>query len=103
MEKLKLVVTDEKWYEYLTSKDPDRKGKLLESIGYGPEDREAFIKDIYKKICASYIYNLRQNGYGDLLFNVCVDLPTINGNFRKTTVALKYHPHTGEMSIITVT
>ena len=34
--------------------------------------------------------------------NVCVDLPTINGNFRKTTVALKYHPNTGEMSIVTV-
>lgn len=103
LKKLKLVVTDGKWYEYLTSKDPDRKGKLLESIGYGPDNREAFIRDIYKKICASYIYNLRQNNYGDLLFNVCVDLPTINGNFRKTTVALKYHPNTGEMSIITVT
>lgn len=103
LEKLKLVVADEKWYKYLTCKDPARKGKLLESIGYGPEDREAFIKDIYKKICASYIYNLRQNTYGDLLFNVCVDLPTVNGNIRKITVALKYHPHTGEMSIVTVT
>lgn len=103
LKKLKCIVSDEKWYAYLTSKDPDRKGKVLESIGYGPEDRDTFVKDIYKKICASYIYNLRQNDYGDLLFNVCVDLPTINGKFRKTTVALKYHPNTGEMSIVTVT
>lgn len=103
LKKLKLVVTDEKWYEYLTSKDVDRKGKLLESIGYGPDDCEAFIRDIYKKICASYIYNLRQDNYGNLLFNVCIDMPTVNGNFRKTTVALKYHPNTGEMSIVTVT
>ena len=103
LKKLQFIVPEKKWYGYLTSKETEKKGKLLESIGYGPDDRDEFIKDVYKKICASYIYNLRQNNFGDLLFNVCVDLPTINGNFRKTTVALKYHPNTGEMSIVTVT
>lgn len=101
--KLKFVVSDEKWYQYLTSPEADRKGRLLETIGYGPDDRDVFIKEIYKKICASYIYNLRQNDYGDLLFNVCVDLPTVNGNFRKTLIALKYHSDSGEISIVTVT
>jgi len=103
LKKLVFVIPDKKWYEYLTCKEPKKKGEVLESIGYGPDDRETFMRDIYKKICASYIYNLRQNDYGDLLFNVCVDLPTINGNYRKTMVALKYHPNTGEMSIVTVT
>lgn len=103
MSKLKFVIEDKKWYEYLTSPDSTKKGKLLQTIGYGPEDRDRFVKDIYKKICASYIYNLRQNEHHDLLFNVCVDLPTIKGRYRKTTVALKYHPNTGEISIVTVT
>ena len=80
-----------------------KKGEVLASMGYGPEDRDVFIKDVYKKICASYIYNLRKNEYGDLMFNVCVELPTINGHCRKTMVALKYHPDSGEMSIVTVT
>lgn len=103
IKKLKFVISDKKWYEYLTSTEEDKKGMLLRTIGYGPNDRDAFIRDIYKKICASYIYNLRQNDYGDLLFNVCVDLPTVNGNYRKTLIALKYYPNSGEMSIVTVT
>ena len=103
VKKLKFVISDKKWYEYLTSAEEDKKGILLRTIGYGPDDRDAFIRDIYKKICASYIYNLRQNDYGDLLFNVCVDLPTVNGNFRKTLIALKYYPNSGEISIVTVT
>lgn len=103
VKKLKFVIPDEKWYKYLTSTEKGKKGMLLETIGYAPTDRDAFIKDIYKKICACYIYNLRQNDYGDLLFNVCVDLPTVNGNFRKTLIALKYLPNSGEMSVVTVT
>ena len=103
IKKLKFVISDKKWYEYLTSMEENKKGMLLGTIGYGSNDRDTFIREIYKKICASYIYNLRQNNYGDLLFNVCVDLPTVNGNFRKTLIALKYHPDSGEMSIVTVT
>lgn len=101
--KLKFVIEDKKWYDYLTSPDPQKKGRLLQTIGYGPKDRNRFVRDVYKKICASYIYHLRQNEHNDLLFNVCVDLPTVKGGFRRTTVALKYHPTTGEMSIVTVT
>lgn len=103
LHKLKLAVEDKKWYEYLTSLDPARKGKVLQSIGYGPDDRNKFLKDIYDKICSSYIYNLQENNHGVLMFNVCIDLPTINGNNRKTTIALKYFPESGEMWIVTVT
>lgn len=101
--RLRLAVEDKKWYNYLTDPDDKKKGNLLQAIGYGPDDRNAFICDIYRKICASYIYNLRKNDYGDLLFNVCVDLPTIHGNYRKTTIALKYHPNDGVISIVTIT
>ncbi len=101
--KLKLTIKDKKWDGYLTAFGKDRKGNLLYEIGYGPKDRDRFIRNIYKKICACYIYNLRKNVYEDLLFNVCVDLPTINGNYRRTTVGLKYLPETGEMEINTVT
>ena len=55
------------------------------------------------KIQRSYIYNLRQNEYGDLLFNVCVELPTIHERIRKTTIALRYHPDTGKMDVVTIT
>lgn len=47
--------------------------------------------------------NLRQNEYGDLLFNVCIELQTEDKHIRKTTVALKYIPENGEMYIITIT
>ena len=100
LKKLKLIISDKKWYEYLTSTESEKKGKLLDSIGYGPDDREAFIRDIYKKICASYIYNLRQNEYGDLLFNVCIDLPTINGNYRKTIIKITLFPSRNNLRIV---
>ena len=62
-----------------------------------------FIREVYKRICANYIYNLRENEFGDLMFNICVDLPTINNHLRKTAIALKYYPEKGEMEIVTIT
>ena len=44
-----------------------------------------------------------RNEYGVMIFDVCVELPTINGHMRKTTVALKYLPDSGEMQVITIT
>lgn len=100
--KLRLPADRRKWDLYLS--DPVRgKGKLLRTIGYGPEDWEQFYRELYGQICANYIYNLDWNRYGDLLFNVCLDLPTVHGGRRKTTVALKYLPQAGEMAVITVT
>ncbi len=43
------------------------------------------------------------NEYGDLKFNVCVELPTAHGNLRRTTVALKYFPEREQISVITIT
>ena len=79
------------------------KGKEKKSLVYGANDKEAFMSAILMKIQRSYIYNLRQNEYGDLLFNVCVELPTIHERIRKTTIALRYHPDTGKMDVVTIT
>ena len=101
-EKVQLNVIDDKWNKYLTDKEKG-KGRILETLGYTQLDREKFTRQIFKNICSNYLYNLTQNEYGDLLFNVCVELPTVNGNIRRTTVALKYLPDTGEMQINTIT
>lgn len=102
LDKLKLTVADNKWDNYLIDTEKG-KGKILQSIGYTPDEKERFIKETYKQICSNYIYNLEKNEHNILKFNVCVDLPTTNGHYRKTTVSLKYIPDSGEISIITIT
>ena len=101
-EKISLKILNKKWEEYLTNKNTG-KGKILVILGYGIKNKEEFQREIFKQICANYIYNLEENEFGDLKFNVCVELPTIHGNLRRTTIALKYFPEKGEVSIITIT
>lgn len=101
-EKINLRISDDKWNKYLTDKEKG-KGRIVELLGYASADKERFIREVSRLICTNYIYNLRKNEYGDLLFNTCIELLTINGNPRKTTVALKYHPDDGTIDIITIT
>lgn len=102
LEKMELDILDKRWNQYLINREKG-KGKIIESLGYGSDDKEHFCKLIFKHICANYIYNLKENEYGDLMFNVCVELPTVNNRIRKTTVALKYYPGNGVVEIITIT
>lgn len=105
--KLKLKIDDTKWYDYLIKKEgKGRKGCLLETLGYGVEDKNRFMREVYKKICSCYIYKLSCKVYDkkpSWKFCVCVEMPTQHGNERKTTVVLKYLPDVGEMYIITIT
>ena len=101
MEKLKLNISDGKW-GYLNGEFKG-KGGIIKSFEFDNIGKDDFCNIIYKQICGNYIYNLRTNEYGDRLFNVCVELPTKNGNVRRTTVALKYHPDYGEIDIVTIT
>lgn len=101
-EKIELHISDDKWNKYLTNKE-NGKGHIIEVFGYDFCDKERFRKEVYKRICANYIYNLKKNEHGDLMFNVCVELPTVNGHIRKTTVALKYFPDTGIIEVVTIT
>ena len=101
-EKVTLNISDDKWSKYLTDKKKG-KGQIIELLGYDSDDKKRFTGEVFKKICANYIYNLKENQYGDLMFNVCVEFPTIHGNIRKTTIALKYHPDSGLIDIVTLT
>jgi len=99
--KLKLNIPDLKW-GYITDTSFG-KGEILRVLGYTGENKERFLRDIYKEICSNYIYNLNMNEYGDAMFNVCIELPTINERIRKTVIALKYFAETGEISLVTIT
>lgn len=101
-EQIKLQISDDKWNNYLLDKEKG-KGRIMEALGYGSVDKECFRKEIFKHICANYIYDLKKNEQGVLMFNVCVELPTINDHIRKTKIVLKYHPDTGIIEIVTVT
>ena len=101
-EKIILNISNDRWDKYLTDKDKG-KGHIIEVLGYNAKDKERFVKEIFKQVSANYIYNLEENQYGDFLFNVCIELPTVNGTYRKTTIALKYYPNSGEMDVVTIT
>ena len=101
-EKIELKISDEKWSKYLIDKEIG-KGHILDALGYSSVDKERFCKEVFKHICANYIYNLKRNEHGALMFNVCVELPTANNHIRKTTIALKYNPDTGIIEVVTIT
>lgn len=104
--KLHLKIDDKKWNEYLLKQEGNGKGKIIESLGYNICDKEKFRRDIFKRICSSYIYKLERkcrDGKWIWQFCVCIDMPTINDSFRKTTIVLNYFPDTGEMAVITLT
>ncbi len=104
IDKLNLEIADNKWSGYLTS--DSGKGRLLELLGYTESDKEKFKREIYKNICSGYIYKLERktiDGKNIWKFCVCIDMLTVNGSRRKTTVVLNYFPHKGEMHVITVT
>lgn len=101
MDKIHLEIEDEKWDKYLTNKE--KKGELLERLGFKNVDKKRFTKLVYEKICSNYLYNLRKNEHGACLFNVCAELETIHGNLRRTTIALKYLPELGVVQVNTIT
>lgn len=101
IKKLKLNILEEKW-KYLNRKEKG-KNEILKSLGFKVDNKESFSKVIFNKICNNYIYCLNANDFGDYLFNVCVELQTQSGNVRKTTIALKYKPDSGEVDLITIT
>ena len=68
-EKIELHISDDKWNKYLTNSEKG-KGRIMETLGYSSIDKECFSKEVFKYICANYIYNLKKNEYGDLMFNV---------------------------------
>jgi len=103
IDQLKLVIADKKWSRYLISDEGSGKGRILKTAGYHQEEKERFMRDIYQRVCSSYIYNLRKNDYEALLFDVCIELPMTNDGKRKTVVGLKYDPESGTVEVVTIT
>lgn len=99
--KLRLNISEEK-FRYLCS-DKTGKDGIMKSIGYNQNDLAEFCKTVYLKICKKYIFNLERNKYGVYKFNVCIDIPTVEGKYRKTTIALKYSIETGMVDLLTIT
>lgn len=101
MEKLTLDIPEGKWGYF--NDEEKGKGKILHTIGFDYQKKREFSKMVFKKICGNYIYNINKNEYGDLMFDVCIELATVNGNIRRTTIGLKYHPDTDNISLVTIT
>ena len=101
MEKFALDIPEGKW-GYINDEEKG-KGKILHTIGFDYQKKREFSEMVFKKICGNYIYNINRNEYGDLMFDVCIELPTVNGNIRRTTIGLKYHPDTNNISLVTIT
>lgn len=103
IETLKLEISDGKWGFISGTKTEKEKGGILKSIGCDCLSKEEFSNLVFQKICRNYLYNIRRNEHGDLMFNICIELTTVNENLRKTTIALKYHPDNRSLSIVTIT
>lgn len=103
MSQLKLGISDTRWEEYLMSGKNGKNG-ILASLPPEYRSKEGFIKQVYSRMCKKHIFNLRRHlGDGTLLFDVCIELPTLKGHIRKTKVGLKYLPDIMEMQIVTIT
>lgn len=105
IERLKINITNNRWINYFNiEKGNNGKAGILETLDIDNISKDEFAEMIFKQICGKYIYNLRKNEYeNNYLFNVCIELLTKNKRKRKTTVALKYKPDSGEIEIVTIT
>ena len=80
------------------------KGGILKSLGLIDIPDNKLKNIIFNEILTNYIYNLTYDSkYNVFKFNVCILLKTINNNYRKTVIALKYIPEIKEIHLITIT
>ncbi len=95
--KIKLVITDEK-FGYLKNQKTDD----MKNLGILNITKEELRQKILINVYNNYIYNIEENEFGDLKFNVLIEL---NGNNEKTKnalISLKYMPEENELRLITM-
>lgn len=63
--------------------------------------KDVLIKNFSNTYVQTIFIFLKKNEYGNLMFNVCVELPIVNDHIRKTTIALKNHPDTEIIEVVT--
>ena len=101
IEKLNLVISDDKYFNYLIT-DKTGKDGILSSLGFDESNKEKFEKEVYEKIRKNYIYNLDYlEDHNVYKFNICIEFRKNDGNMRKVTVAFKYLCESGEIFLIT--
>ena len=101
IEKLKVVVSDDKYYKYLIT-EKNGKGKILSMLGFDETNKSHFEKQICEKVSQNYIYNLEYLVEHDVYkFNICIEFPQKDGGVRKAIAGFKYFCESGELFLIT--
>ena len=59
------------------------------------------LKKILINVYSNYIYNIEKNEFGDLKFNVLIELFE-NGERKNALISLKYIPEKNELRLITM-
>lgn len=96
-EKIKIVIDDQK-LDYLHK----NKGGSMDRLGILNITKEELEKKILINMYNNYIYNIEKNEYGDLKFNVLIELQVDKDKVRNALVALKYIPNDNELKLITM-
>ena len=97
-ENLKVSIDYNKWERYLKKKKLEDM-KILGLLNMTKEELEQYILiNIYN----NYIYNIEENEFGTLKFNVLIEIYTTNKLKKNALVALEYKPNKNEVRLITM-
>lgn len=95
-DKIKVVI-DEKKLNYLKSIKKDS----MDALGISNISKEKLEKKIRINLYNNYIYNVEENEFGDLKFNVLIEF-NVDGKPKNALIALKYLPDENELRLITM-
>lgn len=95
-EKIKVII-DERKLKYLMTKKTDD----MKTLGLLNVTKEELEKKILINIYNNYIYNIEKNEFGDLKFNVLIELFE-NSERKNALISLKYIPEKNELKLITM-
>ncbi|MFJ4204859.1 hypothetical protein ACIP2Y_35240 [Streptomyces sviceus] len=73
----------------------------LEQAGLLALSQPALEAAVSKLVAQGYLYNLRLNEYGDLLYTALVDVKVENGQYRTFTIGLKFNPQDKRVELTT--
>lgn len=95
-EKIKIIIDENKLKYLMTVKKENTKNLGLLNITV-----DELEKKILEKIYNNYIYNIEENEYGILKFNVLIELFE-NNKIKNALVSLEYIPENNELRLITM-
>ena len=95
-EKIKVIIDERKLKYLMTKKTGDMK-----TLGLLNVTKEELEKKILINVYSNKIYNIEKNEFGDLKFNVLIELFE-NGERKNALISLKYIPEKNELRLITM-